>query len=172
MKRYLIWLLVPAVVLPVVWLWYLYTQRTGIDGLAAEFMQSPPETETATEAILPSAEYVADISLHTEEELEVLFDRIEALLERPRAESEDVLVSLVLHGPEVEFFALKNYEKYQSVVDRAAKLNALGAVDISVCRTRMKNLDIGVDEVPAFLRQVPFGPGEVKRLLDSGAVYM
>jgi intracellular sulfur oxidation DsrE/DsrF family protein len=110
--------------------------------------------------------------VHSEAELETLLDRVEQLLERPRKSGEAPLVSLVLHGPEVEYFALKNYAQYRGVVDRAAKLAALGAVDISICQTQMRNRGIAEDEVPAFLRQVPYGPQEVQRLLDNGYVYM
>jgi len=119
-----------------------------------------------------SSDFVADISVHSEAELEALLGRVEQLLERPRTSGEEPLVSLVLHGPEVEFFALKNYARYREVVDHAAKLAALGAVDISICQTQMRSRGIAEDQVPAFLRQVPYGPGEVKRLLDSGYVYM
>ena len=115
---------------------------------------------------------VVDISVHTQEELEVLFNRVEQLLDRPRTGDETALVSLVLHGPEVEFFAIENYDKYKTIVDRAAKLAALGAVDISICEAQMRNLGIATDEVPSFLRQVPYGPDEVERLIESGFVYM
>jgi intracellular sulfur oxidation DsrE/DsrF family protein len=139
----------------------------------------PSDTATARQsgvAAPPPGEapagFVADISLHTEAELEALLGRVEQLLERPRKSGEAPLVSLVLHGPEVEFFALKNYPQYRGVVDHAAKLAALGAVDISICQTQMRTRGIGEDEVPGFLRQVPYGPQEVQRLLDSGYVYM
>ena len=115
---------------------------------------------------------VADISVHTVEELERLFSRVEQVLDRPRSDGEQALIALVLHGPEVEFFALKNYTRYKTVVDRAAKLAALGAVDISICQTQMRNYGIAPDEVPAFLHQVPFGPDEVQRLIGEGYVYM
>ncbi len=110
--------------------------------------------------------------VHTTEELELLFDRVEALLDRPRGEGEAPIISLVLHGPEVDFFALKNYERYRHVVDRAAKLAAFGAIDISICQTQMQQRGIGRDEVPAFLHQVPFGPEEVESLRGQGYVAM
>ena len=115
---------------------------------------------------------VADISVHTPEELEVLFARVEQLLDRPRTGDQAPLVNLVLHGPEVEFFAIKNYDKYKGIVDHAAKLAALGGVEISICETQMRNRGIASDEVPSFLHQVPYGPGEVERLIESGFVYM
>lgn len=132
--------------------------------------------DSRPQATAPGAEqpagYVADISVHSEAELQTLLGRVEQLLERPRTAGEAPLVSLVLHGPEVEYFALKNYQQYREVVDHAAKLAALGAVDISICQTQMRSHGIAEDEVPAFLRQVPYGPGEVQRLLDQGYVYM
>jgi len=115
---------------------------------------------------------VADISVHSVAEMEQLFTRVEQVLDRPRSDGEQPLISLVLHGPEVEFFALKNYTQYKSIVDRAAKLAALGAVTISICRTQMSNYGIAPDGVPGFLHQVPFGPDEVERLVNEGYVYM
>lgn len=156
--------------------------------LALSYQGRLQQTETATpdrlspadsgEAfLLPApqqapARYLADISLHTVEELQLLFDRVDELVERPRSDREAPLVSLVLHGPEVEFFALANYASYKGLVDRAARLAALGAVDIRICQTRMKQLGIATDQVPAFLEQVPYGPDEVERLLGEGYVYM
>ena len=120
----------------------------------------------------PVQQFVADISVHTVADLEVLFARIEQLLDRPRGADEAPLISVVLHGPEVEFFALQNYQQYKDIVDDAAKLSALGAVDISICRTQMRVRGIEPDQVPAFLDQVPYGPGEVERLVGEGYVVM
>lgn len=137
--------------------------------------QAAPQAES--DPVLPApterpTNLVGDISVHTEEEMDILLDRVERLLDRPRGGGEEPIINLVLHGPEVEFFALKNYERYKGIVDRAAKLAALGAVDISVCQTRMRSLGIAPDQMPSFLRQVPYGPGEVERLIEKGFVYM
>ena len=142
-----------------------------------QLAQQDGAMQTDLEPIVPHSvekqpNLVADISVQTREELEVLFARVEQLLDRPRTGNETPLVNLVLHGPEVEFFAIKNYDRYKAVVDHAAKLAALGAVDISICQTQMRRLGIATDEVPSFLRQVPFGPGEVERLIEDGFVYM
>ena len=141
-------------------------------------MGNPPAIQAELEPIIPPQTdgpqklYVADINVHTVEELEVLFARVEQLLERPRGADERALISVVLHGPEVEFFALQNYQKYKALVDHAAKLSALGAVDISICQTQMRVRGIESDQVPAFLNQVPYGPGEVERLINDGFVVM
>jgi len=142
----------------------------------AEPLSQDAPVDPQPQAIVPRLEqpsgFVADVSVHSERELQRLLDRVEQLLERPRTSGEAPLVSVVLHGPEVEFFALKNYQQYREVVDRAAKLAALGAVDISICQTQMRSRGIAEDQVPGFLRQVPYGPGEVQRLLGQGHVYM
>ena len=152
---------------------------------AADIMLNTEEQSSeATAALQPELEpivpvpqgepsnLVADISVHTEDELEILFAQVEQILDRPRSKSEAPLVSIVLHGPEIEFFAVQNYGKYKGIVHRAAKLAALGAVDISICQTQMRNLGIATDQVPPFLRQVPYGPDEVGRLLENGYVSM
>jgi len=167
-RNLLILLLVAAV-------FWLAVERLVNDQPVAE---SPAVVQAELEPIIPppasgtEQQFVADISVHTVEELEVLFDRIEQLLDRPRGADEAPLISVVLHGPEVDFFTLQNYQQYKGVVDRAAKLSALGAVDISICRTQMRVRGIETDQVPAFLNQVPYGPGEVERLLDEGYVVM
>lgn len=120
----------------------------------------------------PASAYVADVSAHTAQELETLFERVEALLDRPRGEGEAPLVTLVLHGPEVEFFALKNYAQHKTLVDHAAKLAALGGVQISICQTQMRARGIAGDQVPSFLRQIPYGPEEVERLIGNDYVLM
>jgi len=136
----------------------------------------PPAPSPAARPDLPEAGvepgFVADISVHTVQELAIIFDRVEQLLDRPRKAGETALVSLVLHGPEVDFFVLENYAEYKDIVDRAAKLAALGAVDISICLTQMRSRGIGRDDVPSFLRQIPYGPDEVSRLRSSGYVTM
>ena len=115
---------------------------------------------------------VADISVHTEDELALLFSRIEQLVDRPRGANEEPLISLILHGPEVEFFTFENYPRYKSLVDRAARLAAFRAVEISICQTRMRSMGIAEDQVPAFLNQVPYGPGEVEALMSKGYLRM
>ena len=50
----------------------------------------------------------------------------------PRAGGEDDSLVLVLHGPEVEFFAIRNYEKYRDIVDQAARLDAFEVVDVRI----------------------------------------
>ena len=113
---------------------------------------------------------VLDVSVHSIEGLKILFDRAEELAMAPRPKGEDASVVLVLHGPEVEFFSIKNYEKYKAIVDQAARLDAFDVVDVKICQTMMDVHGIERDDIPSFIEQIPFGPGEVERLEQEGYV--
>jgi hypothetical protein len=113
---------------------------------------------------------VLDVSVHTIEGLKVLFDRAEELAMAPRPRGGDASVVLVLHGPEVDFFSIKNYDRYKDIVDQAARLDAFDVVDVKICQTMMGARGIEQDDIPSFIEQVPYGPGEVDRLEQEGYV--
>jgi intracellular sulfur oxidation DsrE/DsrF family protein len=130
--------------------------------------RSPADTS------LPEADpgrAVLDISVHTLEELRVLFERVGELAMKPRPPGEEASIVLVLHGPEVDFFSIKNYDSYKDIVDEAARLDAFDVVDIRICQAMMKARGIGPDDIPSFIEQVPYGPGEVERLVEEGYLY-
>ncbi|MGD2137696.1 MAG: DsrE family protein [Gammaproteobacteria bacterium] len=128
--------------------------------------EAPPPMEHG-----PPAKAVLDISVHTAEELAVLLERVEQLAMTPRPRGEEASIVLVLHGPEVEFFSIKNYHKYRDIVDRAARLDAFDIVDVKICRTMMNIRGIDRDDIPSFIEQVPLGTDEVDRLVSEGYVY-
>jgi intracellular sulfur oxidation DsrE/DsrF family protein len=135
-----------------------------VDSPASLLPESPlPEDVGSVRAVI-------DVSVHTLEGLKVLFDRAEELAMRPQAQGEGASIVLVLHGPEVEFFAIGNYEKYKDIVDQAARLDAFDVVDVKICQTMMDAQGIERDDIPSFIEQVPLGPGEIDRLVRQGYV--
>ena len=139
-------------------------QNAPVVGDTAPLPESlPAEGETPVRAVL-------DVSVHTIEGLRVLLDRAEELAMRPQAQGEEASVVLVLHGPEVEFFSIRNYEKYKDIVDQAARLDAFDVVDVKICQTMMGKQGIDRNDIPSFIEQVPLGPGEVERLAREGYV--
>jgi hypothetical protein len=117
------------------------------------------------------ARAVLDISVHTEQELKVLLDRAEQLAMKPRAGDEDAGIVLVLHGPEVEFFSIRNYDRYKDIVDQAARLDALEIVDVKICQSMMEVQGVAREDIPPFIEQVPYGPAEIESLVRQGYVY-
>jgi intracellular sulfur oxidation DsrE/DsrF family protein len=147
---------------------YLYpVQRQGEQVLpgnaVVEFPATLPEDDKSVRTVI-------DISVHTLEGLKVLFDRAEDLAMRPQAQGQGASIVLVLHGPEVEFFAIGNYEKYKDIVDQAARLDAFDVVDVKICQTMLDARGIERDDIPSFIEQVPVGPVEIERLVRQGYV--
>lgn len=95
-------------------------------------------------------------------------ERIEQSAQTPRSKQNHPPIALVLHGPEIEMFAIKNYPQHQDIVDKAARLDALGQIEVKMCRQKMGELHITEQDIPAFIETVPFGPDEVKRLEEKG----
>lgn len=161
MKRLAPYLLVGIVLLVLVFA-YLWTEPMAeqtIDG-------SVSVNAKANTAVLA----VLDISVHSLEEIKVLFDLAEGMAMRPRAKDENASVVLVLHGPEVEFFSIKNYATYKDLVDQAARLDAFDIVDVKICQTMMGLQGLEADDIPAFIEQVPLGASEIERLVRKGYV--
>jgi intracellular sulfur oxidation DsrE/DsrF family protein len=147
------------------------TQVPATNGVVEEGIDEPGaglESPGDEESVPVRA--VLDISVHTIEGLRVLLDRAEVLAMRPQAKGEEASIVLVLHGPEVEFFSIKNYEKYRDIVDQAARLDAFDVVDVKICQSMMEMRGIERDDIPAFIEQVPLGPDEVDRLVEDGFV--
>ncbi len=118
----------------------------------------------------PSGRYVFRVTLHTEQEIDGLLTRAEMLSNEVKVDDDHAGIALVLHGPEIELFAKQNYKKYQQLVDRAAKLDANQVIDIKICSTKMGELDLDEDDIPAFIEIVPYGPDEEKRLRREGYI--
>jgi intracellular sulfur oxidation DsrE/DsrF family protein len=144
-------------------------QGAGVDPVAGAAETMSP-IGTSPEADMVPERTVLGVSVHTIEGLRVLFDRAEELAMIPRPKGGDASVVLVLHGPEVEFFAIKNYDKYKDIVDQAARLDAFDVVDVKICQTMMGVRGIERNDIPSFVELVPYGPGGVERLRQEGYV--
>jgi intracellular sulfur oxidation DsrE/DsrF family protein len=149
---------------------FIYSDRLGMESVPAPEGMTAADDKATDAADLPDRA-VLDITVHTVEELQVLFERAETLAQTPRVSENNASVVLVLHGPEVEFFSTRNYDRYREIVDRAAHLDALDIVDVRICQTMMAARGIARDDIPPFIEQVPLGSVEVERLLDDGYVY-
>ena len=55
----------------------------------------------------------------------------------------------------------------EAVVERARMLDQENIIDIKACQTMMRVLDIGQNELPSFIEQVPFAPAEIERLQNQ-----
>ena len=140
---------------------------SGIVAAAEKTPAMPPNDSAA-----PGARHLFRVTLHTPMEIEGLLARAEQLARNIYPVDRRAGIALVLHGPEVEIFTRKNYAKYRHIVDRAARLDAEGVIEVKVCQTEMRSRDIRDEDVPKFIEFVPYGPDEEERLQRRGYVYL
>ena len=107
--------------------------------------------------------YVFSVTVTSAQQLNVVLNRAEELRELfdPDQHSR---IAIVLHGDELQLFQEQNYSTNMSVVERARLLDQDNIIDIKACQTMMRTLQIGQNELPSFIEQVPFAPAEIERL--------
>ena len=116
--------------------------------------------------------FVAEVELHTPEELKALFDRAESYLASNQDYNNKTSpIAVVLHGPEVRLFQRKNYDKFKGLVDQAARLDAYNIIDVRVCEIWMSVDNTTTSELPPFVETVPNGPKLEQDLLSDGYRY-
>lgn len=135
-------------------------------------------TITASQApgVVPMADsdsskhhYYFDVNNHTKEEVLSLLKRAQEIYESLEAtERESLKIAMVLHGPDLQYFAKHSYEDNKDLVDTAANLEANGFIDLKVCAISARSHGVENDGFPAFIETVPYGPGEIRELEKQG----
>lgn len=112
--------------------------------------------------------YLADIRVHTPQELADILTRAEMLLDNGDfAAGKSAPVVFLLHGDEARILFKNQYSANKQVVDLAAKLTAFDVVDIRVCDAWLKRNNLDKTELQPFIESVKYAPAEKKRLLKE-----
>ncbi|MCP5201578.1 MAG: DsrE family protein [Gammaproteobacteria bacterium] len=136
---------------------------------------SDPRGDAAATATGPIgadiAHYYFDVVGHDAAEFRALLERADMIFEQtPPPERPRLRVVLVLHGPDVEYFDLRQRERYPGLLELAARLDALGVFDFKVCTVSAEQRELDADALPAFVELVPYAPEEIARLEAAGFV--
>jgi len=110
-------------------------------------------------------DYVLDVTVLNEQQLEGLLSRAETL-QKQFSPAQHGRISIVLHGPELNLIA--GERKQQTVINRLRQLDDLQGVDVMACRSRLRSLDLPESELPDFVQSVPLAPLEIQNLLMQG----
>jgi len=122
-------------------------------------------TAMAQEITPGEQHYVADIELQTVEEFRGLLEGAEELLLLGEVSQGEVVgVTFVLHGQVVRNLLRQNYLANKKTVDLAARLSAMGVIEVKACRTWMGGHGVNEGDLQPFVGAVAYGPGEVLRL--------
>jgi hypothetical protein len=116
---------------------------------------------------------VYDVHVKTVEAVESVLDRASYLSTITGADPFDQSIVLVLHGKELSFFAIKNYEKYQDLMKRAQSLVESEALTIRMCKIAAQSQGFSPEDIHGFVEMIPMGDAEIIRLqYEEGHAYM
>ncbi len=119
------------------------------------------------------ANYFFDVHGHSAEEIMALLNHAKDTYDEMLPDQQKAArMVMVLHGPDVAFFSVDNYNHYKSLVDLAESLDAFGFIDLKVCAASVRNRGLQIDKFPPFIEFVPYGPAEVTRLKSAGYVQL
>ncbi len=116
--------------------------------------------------------YLYDISEHSIEELKLLLQRAEEITQAETDNLEDLKIVMILHGPDIGWFTIDNYDDNRELVDLAKRLDTFDIIDLKVCETTMEYMEIDRNQLPPFIESVPYAPDEFMRLSDDGYTHL
>ncbi len=107
---------------------------------------------------------VYDVHVKTVAAVESVLDRASHLSTITGADPFEQSIVLVLHGQELSFFAIKNYDKYKDLMKRAQSLVESEVISIKMCKIAAQSQGYGPQDIHGFIEMVPMGDAEIIRL--------
>jgi intracellular sulfur oxidation DsrE/DsrF family protein len=116
---------------------------------------------------------VYDVSVSSVSALTNVLDRVSFLNKIYQADPFDSSIVMVLHGDEIPFFAIKNYDKYKDLMQRAESLTKNGNIQFRMCKVAARGHGFEPSDIHGFVVMVPMADAEIIRLQqEEGHVYM
>jgi intracellular sulfur oxidation DsrE/DsrF family protein len=116
---------------------------------------------------------VYDVHVKTVKQVKSVLDRASHLSKITGADPFDQSIVLVLHGPELNFFAIKNYSKHKELMHRAQSLVESEALKIKMCKIAAEGQGYQPKDIHGFVEMVPMGDAEIIRLqYEENHAYM
>jgi intracellular sulfur oxidation DsrE/DsrF family protein len=116
---------------------------------------------------------VYDVSVSNLATFSNVLDRVSYLNNIYHADPFTESIVLVLHGDEIPFFAIKNYNKYSDLMQRAQSLTLSGPVEFRMCKVAARAHGFEPGDIHGFVKVVPMADAELVRLQqEEGYAYM
>jgi len=110
---------------------------------------------------------VYDVAVKSIEKMTSVLDRASYLSKITGADPFDSSIILVLHGGEIDFFAIKNYQKYKELMQRAQSLVESEVLQIRMCQIAAQGHGYEPGDIHGFVNMVPMGDAEIIRLQNE-----
>lgn len=115
---------------------------------------------------------VYDTAVSSVAALTSVLDRASYLSALNGADPFDNKIVIVLHGDEINYFAIKNYPKYKALMERAQSLTVGGIIEFRMCKIAAEGHGYKPEDIHGFVHMVPMGDAEIVRLQHEGYSYM
>lgn len=134
---------------------------------------APWGSATVTPTDYKPQKVVYDVHVKTVDAVSSVLDRASYLSTITGADPFEQSIVLVLHGAEINFFAINNYAEYRELMQRAQSLVEGEVLKIKMCEIAAKRKGFHPDDIHGFVEMVPMGDAEIIRLqYDEGHAYM
>jgi len=135
--------------------------------------EPPWGSASSTDTIYKPQKVVYDVHAETIEALESVISRASYLSTITGADPFDQSIVLVSHGAEIAFFAIKNYKKYENLMQRAQSLVESEVLSIRMCKVAAESQGFSANDIHGFVEMIPMGDAEIIRLqYEEGHAYM
>ena len=141
--------------------------------IAEKKVSSPWGTASVTDTKYKPQKVVYDVHVKSMDKVSSVLDRASHLSKITGADPFDQSIVLVLHGPEIDFFAIKNYEKNKELMNRAQSLVESDTLKIKMCKIAAEGRGFKPEDIHGFVEMVPMGDAEIIRLqYEENHAYM
>ena len=110
---------------------------------------------------------VYDVAVKSVDKVTSVLDRASYLSKITGADPFDSSIVLVLHGAEIDYFAIKNYTKYKDLMQRAQSLVESEVLKIKMCRIAAQGHGFEPEDIQGFVEMIPMGDAEIIRLQNE-----
>lgn len=110
---------------------------------------------------------VYDVAVNSVEKFNGVLDRASYLSQITGADPFEQSIILVLHGNEIEYFAIKHYEKHKDLMIRAQSLVESEVLKIRMCRIAAQGHGYELEDIHGFVEMIPMGDAEIIRLQNE-----
>ncbi len=107
---------------------------------------------------------VYDVHVKTANAVKSVLDRVSYLSTITGADPFDQSIILVLHGKELSFFAIENYDKHKDLMKRAQSLVESDVISIRMCKIAAQSQGYSPKDIHGFIEMIPMGDAEIIRL--------
>jgi intracellular sulfur oxidation DsrE/DsrF family protein len=139
----------------------------------ADSEKSPWGTAKSPDSGYASEKVVYDVGAKDLADFSFVLDRVSILKKMYQANPLDSSIVLVLHGNEVPFFAVQNYDEHKELMERAHSLAIDGIIEFRMCALAADAHGFKPEDMHGFVEMVPMGDAEIIELQQQdGYVYM